>query len=277
MTWCFTPVTYQAAAQTPVNTANPILFVTQVPIPNDFVTVTAVFGNQQPAMQNAGRGGDLYIRYPDGTLKNLTAAGGYGVSGFQGDKAIAVREPSVHWSGAKALFSMVIGAPPRYKYLEYYWQIYEITGLGRSDTPVITKVPNQPANYNNVSPMYGSDDRIVRVTASGISIRSSTNMKPCRPTPACGAWIRKPAICSCSTIRLPAPSRRFWTASAGWYLRGGIICSATNRLTPTRSAHGTLARSTIRAKMKIPCRSTTVTKSFRSRARSAPICWRERI
>ncbi|MGH7595988.1 MAG: FlgD immunoglobulin-like domain containing protein [bacterium] len=157
----FTPAIYQAVAQTPVNTANPILFVTQVPIPSDFITVNAVFGNHQPAMQNAGRGGDLYIRYPDGTLKNLTAAAGYGETGQQGAKAIAVREPSVHWSGTKAVFSMAIGAPQRYKYLEYYWQIYEITGLGKNETPAITKVPNQPANYNNVSPMYGSDDRII--------------------------------------------------------------------------------------------------------------------
>ncbi len=161
MTLGFTPAIYRAVAQTPVNTANPILFVTQVPIPGDFITVNAVFGNHQAEMENAGRGGDLYIRYPDGTLKNLTAAAGYGETGQQGAKAIAVREPSVHWSGTKAVFSMAIGAPPRYKYLEYYWQIYEITGLGKNETPVITKVPNQPANYNNVSPMYGSDDRII--------------------------------------------------------------------------------------------------------------------
>jgi hypothetical protein len=60
MALSFTPAIYQAVAQTPVNPANPLLFVTQVPIPNDFITVTAVFGNHQPTMLNAGRGGDLY-------------------------------------------------------------------------------------------------------------------------------------------------------------------------------------------------------------------------
>ncbi len=30
-----------------------------------------------------------------------------------------------------------------------------------TDTPVITRVPNQPAAYNNVSPTYGTDDRIL--------------------------------------------------------------------------------------------------------------------
>lgn len=33
----------------------------------------------------APRGGDLYILYPDGTLKNLTFSCGYGMDGFQGD------------------------------------------------------------------------------------------------------------------------------------------------------------------------------------------------
>jgi Calx-beta domain/Hydrazine synthase alpha subunit middle domain len=154
-----------AAAAAPATTATPfpILFVTQVPIPGDFTAIASVFGNHKTDMESVGRGGDLYIRYPDGSLKNLTAAAGYGVAtGFQGSTSIAVREPSVHWSGTKALFSMVIGAPPvHFQYVTTYWQIYEITGLGPTDTPVITKVANQPATYNNVSPCYASDDRIL--------------------------------------------------------------------------------------------------------------------
>jgi hypothetical protein len=134
------------AAAAPDATPFPILFVTQVPIPYDFTAIASVFGNHRTDMDSVGRGGDLYIRYPDGTLKNLTALAGYGLpGGFQGSTSIAVREPSVHWSGTKALFSMVIGAPPQqYQYVTRYWQIYEVTGLGVGDTPVITKVPNQP-------------------------------------------------------------------------------------------------------------------------------------
>lgn len=141
---------------------SPILFVTQVPLPSDFATVNAVFGNHRGAIDVAPRGGDLWIRDPDGTLRNLTAAAGLGESGMQGAGAIAVREPSVHWSGTKAIFSMVTGAPTqRYVWGEYYWQLYEITGLGPGDTPVITRVPNQPESFNNVSPVYGTDDRIL--------------------------------------------------------------------------------------------------------------------
>jgi hypothetical protein len=141
----------------------PILFVTQVPVAADFTTIGSTFGNHRGALSSAGRGGDLYILYPDGTLKNLTATAGYGGSGFvSGNQAIAVRDPSVYWDGTRALFSMVIGAPAsQYKQEEYYWQIYEITGLGKNETPVITKVPNQPQNFNNVSPIYGTDDRII--------------------------------------------------------------------------------------------------------------------
>ncbi len=145
--------------------SNPILFVTQVPVPDDFTTVCSVFGNHQGTLSSAARGGDLYIRYPDGTLKNLTAAAGFGNPGRQGARGIAVREPCVHWDGKKAVFSMVTGAPTeQYLVRDYYWQLYEITGMGKGEAPVITKVPNQPADYNNVSPIYGSDDRIIFAT-----------------------------------------------------------------------------------------------------------------
>ena len=41
------------------------------------------------------------------------------------------------------------------------WQLYEITGLGEADTPVITLVPNQPGAFNNIAPCYGTDGRII--------------------------------------------------------------------------------------------------------------------
>jgi hypothetical protein len=141
---------------------NPILFVTQTPQPADFVTIGALFGNHRGSLDSAPRGGALWIRYGDGTLRNLTLAAGYGHDGAQHTNGIAVREPSVHWDGQKALFSMVVGAPTkRYEVAQYDWQIYEITDFAASETPVITKIANQPANYNNVAPIYGSDDRII--------------------------------------------------------------------------------------------------------------------
>ena len=145
-----------------VTLANPVIFVTQVPVPGDFTTVASTFGNHLASVAEAPRGGDLWIRYPDGTLKNLTRAAGFGNDGMQGATSIAVREPSVHWSGTKALFSMVVGAPTQqYVWQTYYWQIYEITGLGENETPIIRKIPNQPPDFNNVSPFYGTDDRIL--------------------------------------------------------------------------------------------------------------------
>jgi hypothetical protein len=151
-------VLFAAALSTP----NPILFVTQVPPTGDFTSITSTFGNHRGAIDAAPRGGDLWIRYADGTLKNLTRAAGFGSDGQQGANAIAVREPSVHWSGTKALFSMVIGAPKKqYEVNAYYWQIYEITGLSANDTPVIRRIERQQENFNNVSPIYGTDDRIM--------------------------------------------------------------------------------------------------------------------
>ncbi|HEX6881958.1 MAG TPA: hypothetical protein VF530_01180 [Planctomycetota bacterium] len=146
----------------PPETPHPILFVTQVPVVADFTTIASTFGTHNPSPYAAPRGGDLWIRYEDGTLRNLTLEAGYGTSEvFQGANAIAVREPCVHWSATKAVFSMIVGAPTSGGEGNYRWQLYEVTGLGREDTAVITRVALQPANYNNVSPAYASDGRIL--------------------------------------------------------------------------------------------------------------------
>jgi len=144
----------------------PILYVTQVPHTQDF-SVAAVFGNHRSDQNAAPRGGDLWIRYPDGTSKNLTATAGFGIAAaFEGPAGIAVRDPAMHWDGKKAIFSMVIGgASKKYEYpISGVWQLYEVSGLGAGEVPVITRVMNQPAQYNNVSPCYATDDRIIFTT-----------------------------------------------------------------------------------------------------------------
>ncbi len=142
--------------------ANPILFAAQVPTLADFASRASTFGNHRGALDSVARGGDLMIRYPDGTLRNLTKEAGLGMDGMQGDAAIAVREPTMHWSGTKAIFSMVVGAAAaQYQVRNYYWQLYEVTGLGKGQTVSISKVANQPATYNNISPLYASDDRVL--------------------------------------------------------------------------------------------------------------------
>ena len=145
---------------------NPILFVTQVPTEgNLFNTRLSTFANHLPGIHDVPRGGDLMIRYPDGSVRNLTKEAGFGMEGLQTANAIAVREPTVHWDGTKAIFSMIIGAPLEQHEVDsasgWCWQMYEVKGLAKGQTAVITKVPNQPAGYNNVSPLYASDDRIL--------------------------------------------------------------------------------------------------------------------
>ena len=101
-------VLWPASADAGDDLPNPVLFVTQMPIPADFATIGSTFANHTSRIDKVGRGGDLYIRYPDGTLRNLTAEAGYrDPEVHQGPTSIAVRDPSVHWSGTKALFSMV--------------------------------------------------------------------------------------------------------------------------------------------------------------------------
>src|SRR5690554_557774 len=144
--------------------SNPILFVTQVPTPNGdpFASRLSTFANHLGTMNSSLRGGDLMIRHPDGTLRNLTREAGYGNAGLQGANAIAVREPTVHWSGTRAIFSMLVGAPlQRYGATSAKWQLYEVTGLGINQTASITRVAGQPSNYNNVSPLYTSGGDIL--------------------------------------------------------------------------------------------------------------------
>ena len=142
---------------TPAPQANPILFVTQTPHYNDFTTIVSTFGNQQGHVLSAPRGGDLYIRYPDGELRNLTQEAGYGT---KPEKDIAVRDPHVHWSGTKALFSMVVGGTTKNDYTPVYFQIYEVTGLGQNEAVTIRRV-KQPKDFNNIAPSYDVDDRIL--------------------------------------------------------------------------------------------------------------------
>lgn len=142
-----------------------IVFVTQPPHPADFATANATFGSHRASLDSIPRGGDLYIRYGNGTLKNITRSAGFGTDGFQGATGIAVRDPAVHWSGTKVVFSMVIGAPAqRYQVQSYRFQLYEATNLGISQTPVVTRVSNQPSEYNNVMPAYGTDGKIIFVS-----------------------------------------------------------------------------------------------------------------
>lgn len=141
---------------------DPVLFVTQVPVPVDFATIGSTFANHEASPTDAYRGGDLWIRYPDGSRRNLTAEAGFGVNGFQGATAIAVRDPEVHWNGTRAVFSMVIGNPAQqFQQTSFRWQLYEVTGFGQGQTVVITPVANQPTQYNNVQPAYLSDGSIV--------------------------------------------------------------------------------------------------------------------
>ena len=82
-----------AAQSAPINpvstTSNGIVFVTQVPMRDDFTTIASTFGNHLSSIQSVPRGGDLWIRYSNGSLKNLTKAAGYGMDGLQAANAIA--------------------------------------------------------------------------------------------------------------------------------------------------------------------------------------------
>ncbi len=154
---------------------NPIVFVTQPPIPreingtltNTFLSVVTIFGNHLPDPAHCARGGDLWLMMPNTNLVNLTRRGGFGTNGVQDGVGIAVRDPKISWDGTKVLFSMVVGTPtgPNDP-TKFFWQLYECTNLAAviantNTPPAIVRVPNQPANFNNVTPCYGLSGRII--------------------------------------------------------------------------------------------------------------------
>ena len=141
---------------------HPIVFVTQVPVPADFASIGSVFANHRGDPQSVARGGGLWIRYPDASLRNLTAEAGLGNDGMQGTAAIAVRDPAVSFDGTRIVFSMVVGAPAvQYQQGEWYWQLYEASGLAAGETLAITRVAGQPEDCNNVEPAWTSDGGLV--------------------------------------------------------------------------------------------------------------------
>lgn len=157
----------QAGPRTyPLMTLNyPIVFVTNVPVVSMKSHLNA-FANHGTSILDSIPGGDLYIRYPNGNLKNLTAAAGLGLKSGEiqeGSEPIAVRQPTVHWSGNKVIFSMLKGGPKERfdRAADRRWQIYEISGLNEKDTVEIKKVPYQSSKYNNISPIYGAHDEII--------------------------------------------------------------------------------------------------------------------
>ena len=147
--------------EAPVAATSPILFVAQTPYHSTFDTLTATFGNHKASTNNVPRGGDLMILYPDGKVRNLTQEAGVGKDPADG---IAVREPNVHWDGKRAVFAMVRGGTAKNDLGPFYWQIYEVTGLGEDEAARVERVPNQPEAFNNVSPVYGTGGRILFTT-----------------------------------------------------------------------------------------------------------------
>ena len=162
--------------------SKPVMYVTQVPIPDERLdkTITLSLMNITTTMMSpladpkaAPRGGGLWIRYADNTKRNLTEAAGFGgpmdpnhnATGPQGADSIAVMRPFMHWSGTKAIFAMVVGAPiSASDPTVFHWQLYEITNFLQGQMPTITQVAGQPTSYNNFHACYDTQDRIIFVS-----------------------------------------------------------------------------------------------------------------
>ena len=196
-------------ARASVALTNPILFVTQVQLPkenngnvsNSFMSVVTLFGNHLADTAHAGRGGDLWLLTTNQSLVNLTRKAGLGTHGAQDGVGIAVRDPAIHWLGKKAIFSMIVGAPTGSNdATQFHWQLYELTNLDAvifdtNTPPAIVRVPNQPTNYNNITPCYATDDRVIFTTDKPFNGQPHLqNLEEYKGNPSVsGTWILNPA------------------------------------------------------------------------------------
>src|SRR3954470_246208 len=159
------------------NPSNPILFVTQVPMPEEansrnvtesYQSCVSPFSNHLGDTAFAGRGGSLYVRFSNGQVVDLLSVANWSAIpvGQPPANTVAVRNPSVNWAADKAVFSMVVGVPSGpTDTTQFFWQLYEITlptqaQLAGGTLPVVTRVANQPA-YNNVFPTYGLNGKLI--------------------------------------------------------------------------------------------------------------------
>ena len=196
-------------ARASVALTNPVVFVTQVHLPkenngnvsNSFMSVVTLFGNHLADTAHAGRGGDLWLMTTNGSLVNLTRKAGLGTNGVQDGVGIGVRDPAIHWLGKKAVFSMVVGAPAASNDVtQFHWQLYELTNLDAvisdtNTTPAIVPVQNQPTNYNNITPCYATDDRIIFTTDKPFNGQPHLlNLEEYKGNPSVsGTWILNPS------------------------------------------------------------------------------------
>ena len=210
------------------NPINPILFVTQVPIPEEvntrdvtqsFMSITSPFSNHLADTLHAGRGGSLLVRFANGQVVDLLAVADWSAvpGGKPAADAMAVRNPAVNWTATKAIFSMTTGKPngPA-DATPYLFQLYEITlptqaQLAANVKPVLTKVANQPA-YNNVFPTYGQTGKIVFASDRPYNGQSHLTQREeylSLPTVS-GLWVLDPADAATLKLLHHAPSGAFY-------------------------------------------------------------------
>src|SRR5437868_9576292 len=99
------------------NPSNPILFVTQVPMPEEvnsrtvtesYQSCVSPFSNHLADTAHAGRGGSLFVRFSNGQVLDLLSVADWSAvpGGKPAANTVAVRNPNVSWAADKAIFSM---------------------------------------------------------------------------------------------------------------------------------------------------------------------------
>ena len=210
------------------NPTNPILFVTQVPIPEEvntrdvtqsFMSIASPFSNHLADTLHAGRGGSLFVRFANAQVVDLLTVADW--SAIPGGKpamdAMAVRNPAVNWTATKAIFSMTTGKPSGpADTSQYLFQLYEITlptqaQLTANMKPALTRVANQPA-YNNVFPTYAQGGKIVFSSDrpyNGLPHLTQREEYLSLPTVS-GLWALDPADAATLKLLHHAPSGAFY-------------------------------------------------------------------
>ena len=174
------------------------------------------------ATQEAPRGGDL-IPLSERYLAT-SRRGRYGSSDAFRRRGDCRARPGGALVGHARALLQIVGAPAQQTVTAYYWQ-RRVSGLAQGRPPH-TRVARQPSDFNNVNPVYASDDRsssprTVRVRASAICIRSRT-VRIRRHRHRAVETPRRQRRVRCCSIRRRARSIRSSTLRARLFTRGTI-------------------------------------------------------
>jgi hypothetical protein len=178
----------------------PILFLTPVTAGDAQRSFT---DSSDRALDSARHSLDLCIRYADGKIRNLTAEAGFAERSADGlHSIVSLKDPAISWDGDEAVFSMKLKSAVAPE----VFQLYRVTGLEEGAQTTMEKIPHQPEDRDNTSPLIDADGTIF--------FASSSSGVPAEGSAQLGVWRIQPDDGQASFVKplMSGPFKLSWNA-----------------------------------------------------------------